>query len=188
MIRAFALFLVLGSILSASSARATEWTVDPAKSWLGFTGTMAQAPFDGRFQRWRATISFDPAKPEQGHARVTVDMASAVTGDTQKDTALPQSDWFDATAFPEAVFEVKSFRPNGTPSTYDAIATLTMRGVKKDLTTPLSIEVNGDTLRAKGRVSLLRSEFGVGQGQWTSAQWVAMEVATAFEVTATRSP
>ena len=63
-----------------------------------------------------------------------------------------------------------------------------MRGVKKELTTPLSIEVNGDTLRAKGGVSLLRSDFGVGQGEWTSAQWVALEVATAFDVTAIRRP
>jgi polyisoprenoid-binding protein YceI len=186
MIRAFAFLLVLEVAFSASSARAAEWVVDPAKSWLGFTGTMASAPFDGRFQRWHATINFDPAHPEQGTARVTVDMGSAVTGDKQKDSALPQSEWFDVKAFPEAVFEVQSFRPNGSPSTYDAIATLTVRGVKKDLPTPLSIEVNGDTLRAKGRVNLLRSDFGVGQGQWTSAQWVAMEVATAFEVTATR--
>lgn len=187
MIRAFGLFIVLGVQLSASSAFASEWKVEPTKSWLGFTGTMAKAPFDGKFQRWHATINFDPANPEQGSARVTIEMSSAVTGDTQKDTALPQGDWFDVKAFPEAVFEVQSFRPNGTPSTYDAVATLTMRGVKRDLTMPLSIEVKGDTLHAKGGVSLLRSDFGVGQGQWTSAQWVAFEVATAFDVTATRS-
>jgi polyisoprenoid-binding protein YceI len=186
--RASASFFALAVLLSANSARATEWTVDPAKSWLGFTGTMAQAPFDGRFQRWRATISFDPAHPESGRARVTIDMASAVTGDKQKDAALPQSDWYDVKTFPEAIFEVQSFQAKGTPSSYDAIATLTMRGVKKDLTMPLSIEVNGDTLHAKGGVNLLRSDFGVGQGQWTSAQWVAFEVATAFDVTATRRP
>lgn len=101
---------------------------------------------------------------------------------------MPQSDWFDVKTFPEAVLEVQSFRAKGTPSSYDAIATLTMRGVKKDLTMPLSIEISGDTLHAKGGVSLLRSDFGVGQGQWTSAQWVALEVATAFDVTATRRP
>jgi polyisoprenoid-binding protein YceI len=62
-----------------------------------------------------------------------------------------------------------------------------MRGVTKDLTTPLSIEISGDTLHAKGGVGLLRSDFGVGQGQWTSAQWVALDVVTAFDVSATRS-
>ena len=186
--RTVALFFAVSVQMFASAASASEWSVEPSKSWLGFTGIMAKAPFDGRFQRWRATISFDPAHPESGHARVTVDMASAVTGDKQKDTALPQSEWFDVKTFPEAVFEVQSFRPNGTPSSYDAIATLTMRGVKMEVTMPLSIEVNGDTLHAKGGVGLLRSKFGVGQGQWTSAQWVALEVATAFDVTATRSP
>ncbi len=119
-------------------------------------------PSTGRFQRWHATISFDPAHPESGHARVTVDMASAVTGDKQKDAALPQSEWFDVKTFPEAVFEVQSFRPNGTPSSYDAIATLTMRGVKMDLTMPLSIEVNGDTLHAKGGVEPVALEIRRG--------------------------
>jgi polyisoprenoid-binding protein YceI len=188
MTRTVALFFAISVQLFASSSRASEWSVEPSKSWLGFTGTMANLPFDGRFQRWRATISFDPAHPESGHARVAIDMASAVTGDKQKDAALPQSDWFDVKTFPEAVLEVQSFRAKGTPSSYDAIATLTMRGVKKDLTMPLSIEIRGDTLHAKGGVSLLRSDFGVGQGQWTSAQWVALEVATAFDVTATRRP
>ena len=188
MTRTVALFLAISVQMLANDSRASEWSVEPAKSWLGFTGTMANAPFNGRFQRWHATISFDPAHPETGHARIVVDMASAVTGDKQKDAALPESDWFDVKAFPEAVFEVQSFRPNGSPSTYDAIATLTMRGVKMNLPTPLSIEISGDTLHAKGGVSLVRSDFGVGQGQWTSAQWVALEVATAFDVTATRSP
>ena len=187
MTRSLALFLALGALVSASPVRSTEWTVDPAKSWLGFRGTMAQAHFDGRFLRWHAAISFDPSHPESGHARVTVDMASAVTGDKQKDAALPQSDWFDAKNFPEAIFEVRSFRAKGA-SSYDAMATLTMRGIKKDLITPLSIEVSEDTLHAKGGVKLLRSDFSVGQGQWTSAQWVAFEVATAFDVTATRKP
>jgi polyisoprenoid-binding protein YceI len=187
MTRTYALLLGLSTLMSTSFAHATEWAVDPAKSWLGFTGTMAGTTFDGRFQRWRAEISFDPAHPELGHALVTVDMTSAVTGDKQKDGALPQSDWFDAKTFPSAKFEVQSFRAKST-SSYDAIATLTMRGVKKELTTPLSIEVNGDTLRAKGGVRLLRSDFGVGQGEWKSAQWVALEVATAFDVTAIRRP
>lgn len=186
MLRSSLFLAVLAISLSPCSARAAEWTVDHARSSLGFTGTMAQAPFSGQFQRWTAAISFDPEQPGTGHVRVTVDMTSALTGDKQKDNALPQSDWFDAKAFPDAVFEVSSFNAKGG-SSYDAIATLTMRGVKKDITAPLSIEINGNTMHAKGGVRLVRSDYGVGQGQWTSAQWVAFEVATSFDVTATRN-
>ena len=116
---------------------------------------------------------------------VKIDMSSAATGDKQKDTALPQRDWFDAKSFPDAVFEAQSFRAKGGAA-YDAVGTLTIRGVKKDMALPLSIEVSGPSLHAKGGLNLMRTDFGIGQGQWTSAQWVAFEVAVAFDVTAAR--
>ena len=74
----------LVAVALPNAACATEWSVDTAKSWLGFTGIMAKAPFNGRFGHWRADISFDPAQPEAGHAVVKVDMSSAATGDRQK--------------------------------------------------------------------------------------------------------
>jgi len=41
-----ALLLAL-SLLAASPALASDWTVDPAKSRLGFSGTQTGAPFQG---------------------------------------------------------------------------------------------------------------------------------------------
>ena len=51
----------LVAVALPNAACATEWSVDTAKSWLGFTGIMAKAPFNGRFGHWRADISFDPS-------------------------------------------------------------------------------------------------------------------------------
>jgi polyisoprenoid-binding protein YceI len=179
------LSVVLAPLFLAGAAHATEWTVDPAASWLGFTGTMAGAAFEGRFSHWDARITFDPAQAEVGHAVVSIDTASAVTGDRQRDQALPQGDWFDAKAFPKAIFEAQSFRWKGANS-YEAIGTLTIRNVKKDVVMPLTIEVSDDNLHAKGRLDLVRTDYGVGQGAWSSSQWVALEVAAAFDVTAVR--
>jgi polyisoprenoid-binding protein YceI len=172
-------------LVLTTPACATDWRMLPAKSWLGFTGTMAGAPFDGRFTHWKATISFDPADPGHGHAVVTIDMASAVTGDPQKDRALPQSDWFDAKTFPRATFEALSFRLKDGNS-YEAVGTLTIRNVKKQVTMPVTIETTGDSLYAKGQLNLVRTDYGVGQGAWSSAQWVALDVVAAFEVAAVR--
>ena len=172
-------------LVLTTPACATDWRMLPAKSWLGFAGTMAGAPFDGRFTHWEAAISFDAADPGHGHAVVMIDMASAVTGDLQKDRALPQSDWFDAKTFPNATFEALSFRlQNG--NSYEAAGTLTIRNVKKDVTMPVTIEITGDSLRAKGHLNLVRTDYGVGQGAWASAQWVALDVMAAFEVIAAR--
>jgi polyisoprenoid-binding protein YceI len=166
-------------------AAASDSSVVAATSWLGFTGSAAGAPFDGRFSRWQAQINFDPATAELGHAVVTVDMTSAVTGDRQKDQALPQSDWFAAASFPKATLNVQSFRTKGG-NDYEAVGTLTMRDVTKAIVMPVTIEVTGNTLHANGHLDLMRSDYSIGQA--TSAQWAALEVVAAFDVTAERLP
>ncbi len=96
-----------------AAASAAEWVVDPAKSTLAFSATQTGNAFEGKFGKWSGTIDFDPANPAAGHAAITIDVASAATGDTQKDEALPQPDWFDATKFPNACSRLKSFKAKG---------------------------------------------------------------------------
>ena len=181
-----ALACVLGTLLILSApAQASDWKVVAGKSWLGFKGSAGGAPFDGRFSRWQAQISFDPEKPEAGHVAVTVDMTSAFTGDKEKDVALPQAAWFDANSFPHATFAAQSFRAKGGRD-YDAIGTLALRDVTKPVVMPVTIEVNGDTLHASGHLDLLRTDYGVGLT--TGAGWVALGVVADFEVTAERLP
>ena len=173
--------VALAWLVVASPAWATDWEVVPAKSWLGFKGTAAGTAFEGRFLRWEARISFDPAQAERGRAVVTVDMSSAQTGNREGDQALPRSAWFDAKMFPKATFEVQSFRAKGG-SSYDAIGTLTIRDVTKPVVMPTTIEVSGDTLHASGHLDLVRTDYGVGKE--TGAQWVDLEVVATFDVAA----
>ena len=114
---------------------------------------------------------------------MTVDTASAVTGNGEVDQELPRSAWFDARSFPRATFAVKSFRSKGGHD-YDAVGTLYLRNVVKPVTMPVTIEVDGGVLHAKGRLDLLRTDYGVGSS--TGAKWVALDVAVTFERTAER--
>ena len=176
----------VAALLLSGPAAASDWKVVAAKSRLGFEGIAAGVSFKGRFKRWQARISFDAAEAGRGRAVVTVNMASAETGDAQKDAALPGREWFDAKMFPTATFEVRSFRAKGGTS-YEALATLRIRNVKKDVVVPMTIEVEGDTLHASGRLDLERTDYDVGQGSWTSGQWVGLSVAATFDVTAARA-
>jgi polyisoprenoid-binding protein YceI len=179
-VAAFALLLSLPAAASAS-----DWKVVAGKSWLGFNGETGGTPFEGRFSRWDAHIAFDPAQAGQGHATVSVDTASAATGDGEKDQALPQSVWLDAKSFPQATFSVQSFRARGGHD-YDAIGTLALRNVTKPIVMPMTIVVDKDTLHATGRLDLVRTDYGVGAS--VSAQWVGLSVIAAFDVTAERAP
>lgn len=176
-------FALVVLVLGSSAARASEWSVDLGKSQLGFVGNQSGSQFDGRFSRWTAKIDFDPAKPNEGHAVISIDMGSAVTGNTQKDLSLPQAEWFDTQHFPQATFEAKGFQPKGGDH-FEAKGHLTIRGHDKEVVLPFTLDIAGDTAHAKGRLSLVRTDYGVGQGAWSTAQYVGLDVAVTVDLVA----
>ncbi|MBB2200614.1 YceI family protein [Gluconacetobacter tumulisoli] len=180
---------MLGAVLlaPAAPALAADWTIDPAHSTVAFTGTQTGARFTGHFKSFGGTIRFDPAHPDAGHALVTIDVASAATGDTQRDEAMPGVDWFNVAAFPRATFEAKGFQSKGG-NAYEAHGTLTIRGVGLPETLPFTLDITGTTAHARGHLDLVRSPFGIGQGPWASGQWVALEVGVDIDITAHAAP
>lgn len=178
---AFAAALPLAAL--PVNAVAAPWTVDPAKSSIGFKGTATGQPFSGTFKSFAATIDFDPAKPAEGHATVTVDTGSAATGDAQKDELIPGADFFAASTFPKAVFEATSFKALGGDK-FEADGTLTIRDVKKPVVLPFTFTTSGEDAHAVGTVQLLRQTFGVGQGAWAADDNVAFAVDVTIDIAA----
>ncbi|MCY4507369.1 MAG: YceI family protein, partial [Acidobacteria bacterium] len=86
-----------------------------------------------------------------------------------------------------ARFEATRFVDKGQGD-YAAIGTLTIRGTSRPVTLPFHLTLAGDTARAAGRVGLVRTEFGVGQGAWASGQWVALDVGVEVDIVATARP
>jgi polyisoprenoid-binding protein YceI len=181
------LFVAAAMLAGASvSAEAATWTIDTAKSRLGFTGSENGSAFTGHFGRFSGTIVFDPAAPSAGHADATIATGSAATGDRQKDGALPDADWFAADRYSQARFVATSFKACGTDA-YEAAGTLIIRGVAKPITLPFTLAIAGDTARADGTVQLIRTDFGVGQGAWSTAQYVALQVSVSFDIVAEKT-
>jgi len=183
MLPRFLPMLALAAWVGAAPVAAAEWSVDSVASSLGFIGSQSGKSFEGRFKNWQADIAFDPANPAAGHARVVIDMTSAVTGDRQKDISLPESDWFDAKRTPQAIFAATGFTAKGG-NRFEAVGSLSIRGMTKTVTLPFSLEIVNDVARAKGRLDLVRTDFGVGQGEWADGTYVALAVAVVFDLTA----
>ncbi|MBA5775820.1 YceI family protein [Stappia sp. F7233] len=175
----------LAFVLAAfpAMAGAPVWKVDRASSELAFTAVQAGAPVEGRFEDWTAEISFDPAAPETARIRTTVNVASARTGQAQIDGTLPSDTWFDAPAFPEAVFEARGATVTGEGS-YEAAGTLTIKGVSVPVSLPFALEIDGDTATAAGKLELSRDAWKIGAG--IPEGTVATAVSVSFRITATR--
>lgn len=171
------------ALLAAPPALAADWTIQPAASTLGFTDTQSGAPFNGSFTRWTGQITYDPAHPDAAHIHIIIQTASATTGDRQRDEALPRDEWFAADAFPQAVFDATGFTPAGGDK-FTTTGTLTIRGNSKKLTLPFTLDVSGTTATAKGSINLNRTDYGVGQGSWSSGAYIGLNVGVNFTVVA----
>jgi polyisoprenoid-binding protein YceI len=114
-------------------------------------------------------------------------MTSAVTGDADRDEALPLDDWFAAKRFPKATFTATSFKAMGG-NRYQAVGALTIRGVTKPLTLPFTLVITGGVAKMNASVGLNRLAFGVGQGDWKTTEVVPGTVTVNISLTAKRAP
>jgi polyisoprenoid-binding protein YceI len=156
------------------AAHAADYAVQPA-STLGFSGTFQGATFDGSFKKFDATISYDPANLTASHFDVQIDLVSAVTGDSDRDSALPGAEFFNVAQFPKAHFVTTGFTKDAAGHV-TANGTLSLRGVTK----PVSLKVDfspksgGAILNVSTMVK--RLDFGVGAGEYKDTSTIANEV------------
>ena len=160
------------------------WTVAKS-STLNFTASWAGEAIEGQFKRWTADILFSPDALDRSKLTVGIDMASAATGDGQRDSSLPSDDFFAVAAHPKATFTASKFRKTGE-GRFVADGTLDLRGVKKPVSLPFTLKIDGDTATARGVTTIDRTAFGVGQGEWAATDQIGGKVKVSFAITAKR--
>ena len=169
---------------AAGPTGATQsWKFQQSGSTLTFVFEQAGAATEGRFGQFTATLLLPIEPAARGTLSVTVDLASLSTGDAQRDTLLRGSDLFDVAKHPKAQFKVSSLAPtNQGRVTLDGV--LTLRGVSKRLSIPATLQpdvtAKPRTVVLRGETTLNRLDFGIGQGEWKSTEWVANAVKVRF--------
>lgn len=171
---------------------APYWAVDPAQSSIKFRFTYVDRPYEGSFQKWDATIQFDPDKPEDARIRVVVPTASILTPEADFNDALPQGDWFDVARYPEAVFEVRQGVFKDSETEYEATGLLRVKDAAPyPVRLPFTLNIEGDTARMHGETTLQRLALDIGGDMATSEdagedQWAGDDVVVVIDVVATR--
>ena len=162
------------SLITPALATAADYAVQPAASTLGFAGTFQGAGFNGTFGKWTAAISYDTAHLAASKFDVNVDLASAKTGDKDRDTALPGADFFNIAKFPKAHFVTTNFRQVGAQVVADG--NLTLHGVTKPVTLNVSFKPQGKSAVLDVTGTIKRLDFGVGGGDYADTSVIAADV------------
>ena len=157
-----------------------SYTADLGSSRLEFVGVQAGAEFKGVFHRFTAAIDFAPDALANAHFDVQIDMSSVDTLDKDRDGTMRGADIFDVARFPTAHYVTRSFA--NTAAGYTAIGALTLHGTTKDVPIDFQFATTSSGARLEGTAELKRLDFGVGQGDWKSTEWVGDIVKVAFSL------
>jgi polyisoprenoid-binding protein YceI len=179
-------FLSLSVCATAEDdATVQRWVAHPDKSELSFTATQEGTQFGGRFQQFNAGLELLPADEGIGLLQISarIQLASVDTQYRDRDDYLVQQDWFYVDMWPEAVFQSAAIRQLGG-NRFIADGTLSLRGISRDVSVELelNLEENGERGKLLGSAALNRLDFGVGQGDWASTEWVGDEVKVTFDL------
>ncbi len=153
----------LAEMLVAAPASAADYT-QAAGSTQAVASRYDGERVTGRFDRFDTQVSFDPARPESGHLDVTIGLASATTGNADRDSTLKTADFFDVGKYAQARYTASGFRKLADGQ-YAADGTLELRGVRKPVTLTFSWTDGAQPVLA-GKAVVRRLDFGVGSGDW----------------------
>ena len=171
---------LLSVVFLAAGAHAAGYVADPAGSKLEFVGVQAGAEFTGSFHKYTAAIDFAPDALASAHFDVQIDLTSVDSKDKDRDQTIRGSDIFDVAHFPMAHYVTKTITKTATG--FSATGSLTLRGDTKDVPIDFQFVSTGPQAKLDGTAKLKRLDFGVGQGDWKSTEWVADAVKINFSL------
>jgi polyisoprenoid-binding protein YceI len=182
--------LIPARAAAAAESGVTHYSLDPSRSMLEFQFVQAGAQNKGKFAKYTVALAFSPDALASSTLDVVVEVGSLDTGDQERDDTLHGADLFDTAKFPQAHFT--STRITKTAGGYDAAGKLTIRGVTREQHIPFTFRATNEQGRAigylSGKTTLKRLDFGVGQGDWKSTEWVGSDVGVSYAVRLTPAP
>ncbi len=126
-------------ILAATPLFATEtYTVDKVHSNAQFTIRHLMSKVTGKFTDVEGAVQVDRAKPEASAVEFKIKTTSIDTANKQRDDDLRSPNFFDVVNHPEITFKSTKMKATGKDS-YQVTGTLTMRGVAKEITIPVTV-------------------------------------------------
>jgi len=180
-----AVALCFGS--SAWGADMPAYTLVKEKSFVKFIAIQNSAPLAGEFKDFTADIRFDSDMLAKSSitAEVNIGSVSVANGDVQKNITLPE--WLSAMAFPKAKFASKKITRTPRTDDYFAEGELTLKGKTMPVTLQFNLQQVDNTAIAKGYITLSRSDFAIGEGQWAKDDVIGNVVRIELRIVATKS-
>ncbi|HRC84177.1 MAG TPA: YceI family protein [Thermoanaerobaculia bacterium] len=135
MLRKLTLTLAILALATLPAAAAT-YSIDKGHSEVSFQIRHLVGKVRGQFDDYNGKIVMD-AKPEASSVEFTIQAKTVNTFVPDRDNHLRSADFFDVEKFPTITFKSSSIKKTGD-NAYAVTGTLTMHGVSKEITLPVT--------------------------------------------------
>lgn len=187
--RLLALFAKLSIALAAAllwqPLLAADWQSESENSQLNFAASFQNLPIDGRFNQFSVKYTTDQAALPV-NLQVMVSVASADMGNMEFNDEIQALDWFNVADHSTAIFTSQQFEivsQNKADADYIAHGKLQLKGIEQAVAVPFSWrQINHNQVAMNGELSLNRSDFGIGQGEWATGEQIGLAVRVWFDV------
>ena len=179
------LSIALAAALLWQPLLAADWQSELTNSQLNFAASFQNLPINGRFNQFSVTHTTDHAALPT-NLQVMVSVASADMGNLEFNDEIQALDWFNVPDHSTAIFTSQRFeiaRQDKTSIDYFAHGKLQLKGIEQAVTVPFSWrQINHNQVAMSGELSLNRSDFGIGQGEWATGEQIGLAVRVWFDV------
>ena len=152
------------------------WQVNDRDSFIKFSVAIEGSPVEGEFTKFSADILFDRKNLDQARVNLTIDLDHMEASYSDVAENLKKKDWFDIARFPKARFVSRDFK-HLEGDDYQVRGDLTLRDVtRSEILYFTLVEYGGQAAQIKGRMTVNRLDYGVGQGGWRDISTVAGQV------------
>jgi polyisoprenoid-binding protein YceI len=157
-------------------AEPRRFRIQPEASEITFRATSRLMNADGHFGRFSGEVFVDPAVLTGARITLTVDSASIDTGIEMRDRHLRSADFFEVERFPSITFQ--SLRIESAGRRAAVVGRLTLRGVTREVTVPVDVQITDSALVASGEFIVNRGEYGMNYNSFLNP--IGNEVRVAF--------
>jgi len=150
------------------------------------------------------SVTFDPSKPSAVQGRIVLSTASMTVGNPVMADHLRGANWLDVASHPEISFEARSLgsvRTEGNRTLANVTGILSIKGIQKEITVPVSLtyladklgarlgddKVKGDLLVLRADFVIQRSDFGLQPGKMSDKVAEAIELTLSIAGAASRT-
>jgi len=172
-----------------------DYRLDPQHATILFkVDHLGFSRLTGRFDRFDASLEFDPQQPQAATLVVVIDPASIDLNLPAFEQDLRGADWLDVEQYPEARFKSRKIEVTGQ-NTGVVSGDLTLHGVTAPVTLDVTFNGGGNDLLSgvyrlgfAAQGSVLRSNFGLGAYAPAIGDEVLLEIHAEFLRTGSATP